>query len=254
MVNVTEAPHPGEPNVVIESSDIVTPVKKDTYSTIKIVVHNIGDTGIMGAAVGNKSENPGNIVIRVNSGEEQIVEPGYMLIQYYTDPKPNCTRLEFDGTNKLEIKYPTEGTYTIYLIGAHQKSDLTWVADDVDDHSVEVTAKPPVEETATLEGTVMSWFGPIAGAIVELDGMTDETDSSGSYTISSIPLGSYTLKVSHPYYTGASGDVDLTEAKTYYKDFVLSPSLLIIGGIVTAVVGGTVGVVAVIKRLRRKKT
>jgi uncharacterized membrane protein len=92
--------------------------------------------------------------------------------------------------------------------------------------TLQVTLPPP--PTAILEGRVTGIFGPVANATVRLNtAYTAKTDASGSYQITDITLGTYTLTVEPPFpwsliYAKRTQTVNLTEPTTYELNISLS--------------------------------
>jgi hypothetical protein len=102
----------------------------------------------------------------------------------------------------------------------------------------------PPPATATLTGTVKGLLGmPVKGADVRLNNLyRATTDANGSFTITNIPLGTYTLTVTHWMYEPKILTIELSEARTYTIDITLQfKRILILGasgalmGIVTAI-------------------
>jgi hypothetical protein len=102
----------------------------------------------------------------------------------------------------------------------------------------------PPPTTATLTGTVKGLLGmPVKGADVRLNNLyRTTTNSNGSFTITNIPLGTYTLTVTHWMYEPKILTIELSEARTYTIDITLQfKRILILGmsgalmGIVTAI-------------------
>jgi hypothetical protein len=103
----------------------------------------------------------------------------------------------------------------------------------------------PPPTTATLTGTVKGLLGmPVKGADVRLNNLyRTTTNSNGVFTITNIPLGTYTLTVTHWMYEPKVLTIELSEARTYTIDVVLQfKRILTLGlsgalmGIVTAVI------------------
>jgi len=102
----------------------------------------------------------------------------------------------------------------------------------------------PPPATATLTGTVKGLLGmSVKGADVRLNNLyRATTDANGSFTITNIPLGTYTLTVTHWMYEPKILTIELSEARTYTIDITLQfKRILILGasgalmGIVTAI-------------------
>lgn len=63
----------------------------------------------------------------------------------------------------------------------------------------------------------------ISGATISYSGGSTTADSSGSYTFSSVPAGSYTLTASHSGYTSQTGSVTVTAGAGSTLNFQLTP-------------------------------
>jgi hypothetical protein len=71
---------------------------------------------------------------------------------------------------------------------------------------------------------------PISGAIILADTNTATTDETGTATFELLPLGTYTVKVTHPAYMPKTGTVTITEAGAL-KEVTLWPYWIIPAGI-----------------------
>ena len=74
---------------------------------------------------------------------------------------------------------------------------------------------------------------PIAGATISYPGASTQTDSTGSYTLTKAPLGSYQLTAAAAGYTGQSQAVTVTPASTITAGFTLAPLAGSVSGVVT---------------------
>jgi hypothetical protein len=138
-----------------------------------------------------------------------------------------------------EVTYPPFAPGEIY----HQ----TWL-------TVEVEAVPV--ETANLTGKVTEsiLFGlikrPSTGAIVSLNAIKTVT-ANGTYTLTNIPLGTYTVTVAKPFFETKTAQISLTEpGKTYTLDFEIPLSRWINMMAITAPII-TVGTTII--KLKKKK-
>jgi hypothetical protein len=81
-------------------------------------------------------------------------------------------------------------------------------------------------EAGTLSGTVTDddTGDPIAGALVEIGGQSDTTAADGTYSIASVPVGTYDVTASKAGYTSSTvNDVAITDGNTTTQDFALTP-------------------------------
>lgn len=124
----------------LEAAGFPTEAQIGEYGAWNATAHNIGDTGILGLGIVNVAGNPGNIVLKVG-GEETVISPNQYLRYYYTDAKPNCTRLTVSGG----IKFSSLGSYAIKAWAMHLDAGK-WYYDDEKLFTVTV-AEEPVEET-----------------------------------------------------------------------------------------------------------
>jgi hypothetical protein len=123
--------------------------------------------------------------------------------------------------------------------------------------TLQVTALPPPPvETASLTGKVTEsiLFGlikrPSTGATVSIDTVKSTTTANGTYSLTDIPLGTYTVTVSKPWFETKVAQISLTEAgKTYTLDFEIPLSKWINTMAITAPII-TVGTAVV--KLKRK--
>ena len=231
---------------IVESAVMPASAGVDKYEPWSMVIHNAGDTGIFGGAIMNAA-GPGNIVV-LFQGEEITMppDPTKAFIIHYDEAQPNCTRLSVNG----QIKFMTEGAYTIQIHGVHQE-DTAWYSDDYKEFSVAVSGVPPVQY-CSLKGVVTGFFGrAVGGAIVELNGEKRTTNAAGEYAFISVLLGSYKLKVSaEPWYQPVEKSLSLTVAdKEYTENVSLSLKSYIMYGVPLAAIAGIGGVVY----LRRAK-
>lgn len=80
-----------------------------------------------------------------------------------------------------------------------------------------LTRKYVPPEPATLYGQVLETITgyPIAGALVEVveAGLSGYTDASGNYEITDIPVGTYTIRASHPDYETLQMSMELVSGE-----------------------------------------
>jgi hypothetical protein len=109
---------------------------------------------------------------------------------------------------------------------------------------------PNPSRKATLNGTVRSIFGAMAGATVTLDGKSAVTAGDGSFSITGIAKGTYTLTIQpaglfgfflRPYVT----DYSITYPTTYNEEFSLSLDPIKAGMLLGGIGLGVGGVIAV---------
>ncbi|NLX22136.1 MAG: PEGA domain-containing protein, partial [Phycisphaerae bacterium] len=113
----------------------------------------------------------------------------------------------------------TPGTYTekYKLV----REGVTWFGPEIT-WTINVTAA-----NGNLTGTVTnaSTGAAVSGATVSLGSAgSTTTNTSGVYTISNVPAGTYTATVSKTGFNNASGSVSITAGSTTTKDFTLTPS------------------------------
>lgn len=83
----------------------------------------------------------------------------------------------------------------------------------------------PSPTTGSISGTVSSSSGAISGATVSADtGQSTTTDSTGVYTLSSVPTGSHSVTASATGYQSQTATVSITENSTTTVNFSLSPT------------------------------
>ncbi len=82
------------------------------------------------------------------------------------------------------------------------------------------TATEP--QTSEVYGVVYDETGRgLSGAVVEVGDYSDTTDSSGTYSISGIPVGEYTMRVSKAGYVTVSRSISLSSGVRMRQDFTL---------------------------------
>jgi hypothetical protein len=124
--------------------------------------------------------------------------------------------------------FPSVGSYKVAVIGGYfdvlAKTVTTTARIDA---NVEV-----VPGAATVSGRVVEslLFGlikrPSSGARVSLDSLKFVyTGGDGAYSLADVPLGTYKVSVSKPFFEGKTSEISLTEAgKTYSLDFEIGIS------------------------------
>jgi len=180
------------------------------------------------------------------------IAKGKALLYGFTTVKEACTQISLTGKFTL----PTAGKYTLSAIAGYIDI-LGNVVVYTDKKDFEVNATTPTPQTANLQGTVTEsiLFGlikrPSAGATIVLDNVYQtKTASNGTYSLSSIPLGTYNVKVNKPMYSTITKTISLTEAgKTYTLDLELPINPLINLGVTLT----PIAITATILTLKPKK-
>jgi hypothetical protein len=113
--------------------------------------------------------------------------------------------------------------------------------------------------TANISGTVTEslLFGlikhPSTGAKVSIDTVKATTTANGTYSLTDIPLGTYTVTVTKPYYETKTAQISLTEAgKTYTLDFEIPLSKWINFAAIGAAATPLIAIVAFLARRRKQ--
>jgi hypothetical protein len=125
------------------------------------------------------------------------------------------------------LAFPQPGTYTIALLAGYtDPATGTFNITDRKDFTITVTAAAPAPQTANISGKVTEslLFGlikrPSTGAKVSIDTVKTTSTANGTYSLTDIPLGTYTVTVSKPWFETRTKTISLTEAgKTYTLDF-----------------------------------
>ena len=105
----------GRPKGVIRSYVWPSEAKVGEWKGWALVVHNEGDKGVGGGAIGNRRGNPGSIKIRFG-GKEYTLRPGQALILYDGNWE-HCEEHRLRG----EVCFEAPGTYTIDLMAVHKE-------------------------------------------------------------------------------------------------------------------------------------
>ena len=93
--------------------------------------------------------------------------------------------------------------------------------------SEQINQTQTITQTGVLYGKVVAGELPLSGAVVTLsNGMTAVTDAQGEYTISNIPQGQYTVKMSMKGYNTATGNIIVEPGKTRRVLSSLSPDYM----------------------------
>lgn len=150
------------------------------------------------------------------------------LLGYTTDAAPYTTAAS--GLQQLALRSYTptnwsKGDCYARCAGDHSHTvSNVWPADS-----------GPVPTTGDVSGTVTkSTGGAIAGAMVSIAGKSATTGTTGTYSITAIPAGTYTMTVSASGYNTWSGSVTITAAGTATQNVSLTPV------VTTGSVSGTV--------------
>jgi hypothetical protein len=149
------------------------------------------------------------------------------------------------------LVFPSSGSYKLAVIGG-------WV--DVSAGTINATDRVDVGvdvavATANVSGKVVEslFFGlvkrPSSGARVSLDELKfTYAGDDGAYSLADVPLGTYKVSVSKPFFEGKTLEASLTEVKTYSLDFEIEISKWINYGLVAGMVA--VPLLAVLARKR----
>lgn len=127
-----------------------------------------------------------------------------------------------DGSFVVPLQ-PGDWTLEVTSFGYEQASvPVTIEAGDVVTEDVVLTALP----TGSVGGTVTGPDGPIDGADVSVTGteLGATTAADGTYTITDIPVGEWTLRVTASGHQSAESDVTVTADATVTADFALGAS------------------------------
>jgi len=138
-----------------------------------------------------------------------------------------------DANGAYSIAGVAPGTYTATATGtgyASQSASVTLSAGTTTTQNFALAPNP-----GTITGTVTnaSNAAPIAGATVSYSGGSTTTNGSGSYTLSTVAEGSYTVTVSASGYTSQSRSVSVGPGATATQNFALSANPGTITGTVT---------------------
>ncbi|MEM1551576.1 MAG: carboxypeptidase regulatory-like domain-containing protein [Candidatus Bathyarchaeia archaeon] len=103
------------------------------------------------------------------------------------------------------------------------------------DINLKKTAPPP-PKYAQIQGVVRSPLGTVANATLCLNGICTGSNPDGTYTITGIPLGTYTLQATPPFpqsliLKGVTQTLEISEAKTYTLDIYLPLNIINITGV-----------------------
>lgn len=130
-----------------------------------------------------------------------------------------------DGTYTLASVTAGSVTVTAALSGYQSASQSVTVSVGTDT-SVPTMQLAPVNPGG-ITGAVMNSAGsPIAGASVTASGLTSTTNTSGVYTLSNVPAGSFTLVASAPGFQPASASMTVTAGNT-----VTAPAITLISNV-----------------------
>jgi len=156
-------------------------------------------------------------------------------------PVPDSYDASINSATASGITPPQCSQYTSQA--ACEANDCYWY--DNSCHS-----SPDPDKKATLNGVVRSMFGVMGGATVTLDGKSAVTAGDGSFSITGIAKGTYTLTIQpaglfgfflRPYVT----DYSITYPTTYNEEFSLSLDPIKAGMLLGGIGLGVGGVIAV---------
>ncbi|NBC17251.1 MAG: TonB-dependent receptor plug domain-containing protein, partial [Bacteroidetes bacterium] len=91
-------------------------------------------------------------------------------------------------------------------------------------------------QTGAITGTVYDNMDtPLPGAQVALEGtmLGDVTGTDGTYSITGVPAGDYTVRASFVGFTTQQVEVTIPDGETVTQDFTLSPDVMQMEGVVT---------------------
>ena len=106
---------------------------------VRLLVHNIGSSGVIAGGVVNSSGNPGTFTYF--DGSEISISPGSYVRSASSGDVPNCTRIDI---NK-KIRFNSAGTYAIKLWALHEEAGK-WKYDQEVPLVVTVVDVPPPTE------------------------------------------------------------------------------------------------------------
>jgi hypothetical protein len=147
------------------------------------------------------------------------------------------------------LSFPQEGQYIVALLAGYtDPATGAFNITDRKDFTITVTAAVAAPQTANISGVVTEslLFGlikrPSTGATVSIDTVKTTTTANGAYSLTDIPLGTYKVTVTKPYYETKTAEISLTEAgKTYTLDFEIPLSKWIsLTAVATPIIAGTV--------------
>jgi peptide/nickel transport system substrate-binding protein len=169
-----------------------------------------------------------------------------------SDPDANALTWTWDwddGSTSTNSTAGAPGTVTVATSHTWTATGTYSVSVAVDDticvvqsDPVEVVVMEPPAEAGTISGTVTdaSTGDPIPNAVVSTSpgGFADTTGTDGSYSIVSVPVGTYSVTATASLYASQTEeDVVVTQDETTDVDFALSPLRGWIVGTVTSSAG-----------------
>ena len=171
-------------------------------------------------------------------------------------PETRSTTTAENGTYSLDEVLLGDYTVTASAAGYYNNSKPATVTENATT-TVDLTLTPL---PGTISGKVTDSVtgDPIAGATLTVDGISAATNSSGGYTISDVPAGTYTVKVSADGYQNSSQtDVTVVAGETTIVDFELTPSqplnLLLYAGVAAIAIIGMAAIAVYIIKVRKTK-
>jgi hypothetical protein len=165
----------------------------------------------------------------------EAVGKGAAKVYGYVTFKDACTSLAFNSS----IVYPLKGTYKIGVLAGYID-----IVGNVLVPTVRTDVSVDVEvPLANISGKVVEsyLFGLIkrasTGAKVSLDSLKSVYSQAGMYSLTDVPLGTYTVTASKNFFEEKGKLVTLGEVgKTYTLDFQISVSKLVNYGVVAGAV------------------
>jgi len=126
-----------------------------------------------------------------------------------------------------------EGTYAVTAAATNYASSSPTVAVGAGAAVTQDFALQPLPGSVTGIVTDASTAKPIALASVNYSGGSTTTNASGAYTLSAVPVGSYTVTASGTGYTSQNATVSVSPASTVSQGFTLQPNPGTITGTIT---------------------
>ena len=139
-----------------------------------------------------------------------------------------------DAAGHYAFSAVAEGNYTLTAAASGHGSASRAVAVAAGASVTQDFALPP--SPGAITGTVTDAVSntPIGGASVSYSGGSAVTDSAGQYTLSGVPVGTYTLDAGASGYVNQSQLVTVTTGSTSTQDFALALSATITGTVTDA--------------------
>ncbi len=96
----------------------VSPVRVGVSYPVRMLIHNVGEPGIIAGGVVNVGGNPGTFTFIDPNGLETEISPGNYVRTSSVGDVPNCNMIEI----KKHIRFNSEGTYNIKLWAMHEEA------------------------------------------------------------------------------------------------------------------------------------